>query len=106
LLRDPAEPVREEEVALESQELGREFTVLSLQHLLHRDRGIVVGDLGGYTAEELERFVVGGLEGLGALAREGRDEEGVRVGQAHDGEGDLPSSAGDLDDRLAEVKLG
>ena len=103
--RHPAEPVGEEEVTLEPQELGREFSVGPFEDLLHRDRGVVVSDLGSYTAEELERVVVGLLEGLGALARVGRDEEGVRVGQAHHREGDLSSSAGDLDDRFAEIEL-
>lgn len=39
-------------------------------------------------------------------SRVGRDEEGVRVGQAHDGQGGLHPGSGDLDDRFAEVELG
>jgi len=93
-------------VALEAQELGGEFAVRSLQHLLHRDRGVVVGDLVGTPPEELERVVVRRLEGLGALAWEGQDEEGVAVGKAHHRQRDLSAHVGDLDDRFAEVELG
>jgi len=98
--------VREEEVALEPQELRCQFAVGPFEDFLHRDRGVVIRDLGGHASEELERLVVGRLEGLGALAWKGRDEEGVRVGQAHHRQGGLHPYAGDLDDRLAEVELG
>lgn len=93
-------------MTLESQELGGEFAIGSLEDLLHRDGGVVVGDFCRYALEELERAVVGRLEGLGALAWKCSDEEGVGVGQTHHREGDLSSCARDLDDCLAEVELG
>jgi hypothetical protein len=47
--RHSTESVGEEEVTLESQELGGEFAVGTFEYLLHRDRGVVVGDLGRHT---------------------------------------------------------
>ena len=71
-----------------------------------RDRGVVIGGLGRHAAEELERGDVSGLEGLGALAGIGGDEERVRVRQRHHRERGLHPHAVDLDGRLAEVELG
>ena len=60
-----------------------EFSIRSGHHVLHRDRGVVVGDLGGYTTEIVKRQHVCLLERLGALRRISQDEEGVAVRQAH-----------------------
>ncbi len=103
---DPAEPVLEEEVALQAQELARQLALAVTHDLGDRDRGVVVVAQSGDAAEELERCDVALLEGLGALAGVGRDEEGVRVGKRHDRECGLSALARDLDGRLAEVELG
>ncbi len=102
---DPAEPMSEQEVALEAEELPGEGP-LSADHLADRDRGVVVGGPGRHPPEERERGHVGGLEGLGALPGVGRDVEGVRVRQAHHRERGLAANPGDLDSRVAEVELG
>jgi hypothetical protein len=46
--------VVEEVVALERQERPGELSFGAEQHLLHGDRAVVVGDLGGDAAEALE----------------------------------------------------
>ena len=96
----------EEEVALQAQELARQLALAVTHDLGDRDRGVVVVAQSGDAAEELERCDVALLEGLGALAGVGRDEEGVRVGKRHDRECGLSALARDLDGRLAEVELG
>ena len=94
-----------EEVGLEAQELAGELA-LAPDDARHGDLGVVVVGLSGHAAEEGEGGHVGVLEGLGALARVGAHEEGVRVGQAHDREVGLALLAGDLHGGLAEVELG
>jgi hypothetical protein len=49
---------------------------------------------------------MGGLEGLGALARIGGEEVRIRMGQRDYPERGLATLAGDLNDGLAEVELG
>jgi hypothetical protein len=49
---------------------------------------------------------MGGLEGLGALARIGGEEVRIRIGQRDYPERGLATLAGDLNDGLAEVELG
>ena len=102
---DPAEPMTEQEVALQAQELPGQGT-LPADHLADGDRRVVVGGPGGHGPEEREGGHVGGLEGLGALPGVGRDVEAVRVGQAHHRERGLAPDSGDLNRRLAEVELG
>jgi hypothetical protein len=75
--RHATEPEREEEVTLESEELGGQFAVGSLQAFLLRDRGVVVSNLGGHTNKEFEREVVGGLECFGALTQVSGDVKGI-----------------------------
>jgi hypothetical protein len=64
---NPTEPVGEQVVTLQAQECVRELAVRPEHHLVHRDRGVVVGDLGGDAAEELEGGHVGLLERFSAL---------------------------------------
>ncbi len=101
----PAKVVLEEVVALEGTKRPGQLA-LSPHHLGDRDGGVVIGDPNRHATEELEAGQVGGLEGLGALARIGGEEVGVRVGQRDDPERGLDAVAGDLDDGLAEVELG
>ena len=72
----------------------------------HGDLGVVVADPPGDAAEEVEGPDVALEERLGALAREGADEDRVGVRQGHDEEGDLGGSAVEGDLGLAEVDLG
>ena len=100
-----AEAMAEEKVGLQTQELTRELT-LAPDDARHGDLGVVVVGLYGHAAEEGEGGHMGVLEGLGALARVGTDEEGIRVGQAHDREVSLALLPGDRHGGLAEVELG
>ena len=94
-----------EKVGLQAQELAGELT-LAPDDARHRDLGVVVVGLYGHAAEEGKGGCAGVLEALGALARVGADEEGIRVGQAHDREVGLALLAGDRHGGLAEVELG
>ncbi len=101
----PAEVVVEEVVAFEGQEPPGQLALVA-DDLGHRDGGVVIGDPQRHAAEELEARHVGGLEGLGALARIGAEEVRVRIGQRDDAQMGLGANAVDLDHRLAEVELG
>jgi hypothetical protein len=68
--------IMKEEVSLEAQELARKFT-LAPHDARHGDLGVVVIGLYRYATKEGEGRYVGVLEGLGALAGVGADEEGV-----------------------------
>ena len=103
---DPAEPVTEEVVALERQELPRQLTFGAAHDLRDGDRGVVVGGLGRDAAEELKGSDMAGLEGLGAFAWESRDEEGVRVRKGHHRQCCFAARSVDLDRCFAEVELG
>ena len=72
----------------------------------HHDAAVVVGDPPRHPAEEREAADVALPEGLGALALERLDEQGVGVRQGHDEEGDLAEPAGDVGQGVAEVDLG
>ena len=100
-----AEAVPEEKVRLKAQELARELA-LAPDDARHGDLGVVVVGLSGHAAEEGKGGRVGILEGLGALPRVGADEEGIRVGEAHDREVRLALLAGYHHSGLAEVELG
>ena len=102
----PAEPMGEQKVALEPQELARERPLVRADDPCDRDGGVVVGGLGRDAAEDLECGDVAGREGLGALARIGGDEKRIRVRQRHHRECGLHSHACDLDRRLTELELG
>ena len=103
---DPTEPVTEEVVALERQELPRQLTFGAAHDLRDGDRGVVVGGLGRDAAEELKGSDMAGLEGLGAFAWESRDEEGVRVRKGHHRQCCFAAGPVDLDGCFAEVELG
>ncbi len=100
-----AEAVPKEEVGLQAQELAGELT-LTPDDARHCDLRVVVVGLCGHPAKEGEGGTVRVLEALGALARVGADEEGIRVGQAHHREVRLAGNPGDLHGGLAEVELG
>jgi hypothetical protein len=96
----------EEVVALQPLELAGDRAAAAAGDLGDGDLKVVVADAAGDAAEELEGADVSLEEHLGALAREGADEEGVGVRQRHDEQGHLgrPAVEGDLG--LAEVDLG
>ena len=70
------------------------------------DPGVVVADPPRHPAEEGEGPDVALEERLGALAREGDDEDRVGVRQGHDEQGDLGGLAIEMDLGLAEIDLG
>jgi hypothetical protein len=102
----PAEVVREEVVALQPQELPGGHAATASGDLGHGDLEVVVADAAGDAAEELEGPGVALQERLGALAREGVDEDGVGVRQRHDEQRHPGRPAVERDLGLAEVDLG
>ena len=103
---DPAEPVREQEVALQPQELPCQRPLVPTHDAADRDPRVVIRRLRRHPTEERERRDVAGLERLGALPRIRRDQERVGVGQRHHRERRLHPHPGDLGGRLTEIELG
>ena len=101
-----AEVGLEQVVALQPEELVGDLAVAAAGDPGDGDLGVVVADPPGHAAEEGEGPDVALEERLGALAREGADEDRVGVRQGHDEQRDLgrPAVEGDLG--LAEVDLG
>jgi hypothetical protein len=97
--------VREQEVALQPQELPRRRPPPLADDGGHGDAGVVVADAGGHPAEVVEPAGVPLLERLRALGREGGHEEGVRVRQGEHEQGRRHRLPGHHHLGLAEVDL-
>ena len=96
----------EQVMTLNFQERVGDLAVATPEDLGDGDPGVVVADPTRHTGEELEGPEVTLEERLGALAREGDDEEGVGIRQGHDEEGDLGGLAIEMDLGLTEIDLG
>ncbi len=96
--------MREQEVRLEPQELPGQVP-FAADHLLHRDRRVVVTRPGRDPAEERERGDMRGLECLGAFARICRQVPRIRKRQRHHRERRLGPFAGDHDRCFTEIEL-
>ena len=103
---DQAEVVIEQVMALELEEAVGQPPLARADDLGDHHAAVVVGDPPRHPAEEREAADVALPEGLGALALERLDEQGVGVRQGHDEEGDLAEPAGDVGQGVAEVDLG
>ena len=101
-----AEVGLEQVVALEPQERVGDLALAAAGDLGDGDPGVVVADPPRDAAEEGEGPDVALEERLGALAREGADEDRVGVRQGHDEQGHRGGLAVEDDLGLAEVDLG
>jgi hypothetical protein len=103
---DQAEMRFEQVITLESEERVGDLAFPAPEDLGDGDLGVVVADPARHPAEEGEGPDVTFEERLGALAREGDDEDRVGVRQGHDEEGDLRGRPIELDFGLTEIDLG